>query len=75
MTDLKQVATQTLTEVVSSPKTGLAVGGFSGFLSSIDPSAILTTLSIVLVTVSLVNQINIIRDRKKATTNSRRKGD
>lgn len=75
MTDLKQVATQTLTEVAISPKTGLAVGGFSGFLSSIDPSAILTTLSIVLVTVSLVNQINIIRDRKKATTNSRRKGD
>ena len=71
MSEIKQIVAQTVTEVANSPKTGLAVGGFSGFVSSIDPSAILTTLSIILVTVSLVNQVNTLRDRKKAAKNDR----
>ena len=71
MSEIKEIITQTAAEIVNSPKTGLAVGGFSGFVSSIDPSAILTALSIILVTISLVNQVNTLRDRKKAAKNDR----
>lgn len=81
MADLKQVATQTAAEIASSPKTGLAVGGFSGYLSSLDPSAILTILSIVLVLFSLTNQLTItVRNihkwmkKRKAAKNDRCEG-
>jgi len=78
MSEIKQAASQTVAEIASNPKTGLVVGGASGFLSSIDPSMVLTILSIVLVLFSLANQLTITvknikkwRDRRKAAKDDR----
>lgn len=65
MSDLKRAATDAAAEILTNPKTGIAVGGASGFISSINPNTILTVMSVILVTVSLVNQINAYRDRKR----------
>ncbi len=73
MSEIKQVASQTVAEIASSPKAAGALGGFGVYLSTIGAAEILTVLSIILVTVSIYNQFNVARDRRQAAKDDRSK--
>ena len=69
--EIKQAVSQAATEIATNPKAATGLGAFGVWLSTIGAGEILTVLSIILVTVSIYNQLNVAKDRKKAAKDDR----